>query len=94
MNVITINKEVFDQIIKKIFLLSEQVNEMKNKYEDKGMGKYLNSSDVCRILHIGSRTLQTYRETGKIGFTQIGKKIYYRSVDINRFIERNKVQFQ
>lgn len=93
MEIITMNKEVFDLIIKRILLLSKQVNEMKSKYGDKAMSKYLNSSDVCDILHIKSRTLQTYRETGKIGFTQIGRKIYYRCIDISRFIENNRINF-
>lgn len=40
--------------------------------------KYLTNREVCQLLHISSRTLQNWRDTGKIPFIQIKGKILYK----------------
>ena len=39
--------------------------------------EWLHNGDVCRLLNISKRTLQHYRDTGVLPFTQIGHKCYY-----------------
>lgn len=41
--------------------------------------KFLSNRDVCRMLHISSRTLQ---DTGKIPFIQIKGKVLYKQSNI------------
>ena len=43
---------------------------------------WLHNGDVCRLLNISKRTLQHYRDTGVLPFTQIGHKCYYRREDV------------
>ena len=43
----------------------------KSKHTD-----WLHNGDVCRLLNISKRTLQHYRDTGVLPFTQIGHKCY------------------
>ena len=38
---------------------------------------YLQGEDVCEMLHISKRTLQTLRDEGAIPYTTIGGKILY-----------------
>lgn len=40
--------------------------------------KYLTNREVCQLLRISSRTLQNWRDTGKIPFIQIKGKILYK----------------
>jgi hypothetical protein len=49
---------------------------------------WLNSDDVCKLLKISKRTLQTCRDTGTLPFSQIGHKCYYKSDDIEQFINQ------
>nr|WP_255561855.1 helix-turn-helix domain-containing protein [Dysgonomonas sp. Marseille-P4677] len=42
------------------------------------------------MLHISPRTLQTYRDTGRISFSRINHKIYYRVSDIEKFLQSGK----
>ena len=43
---------------------------------------WLHNGDVCRLLNINKRTLQHYRDTGMLPFTQIGHKCYYKREDV------------
>ena len=49
----------------------------KSKHTD-----WLHNGDVCRLLNISKRTLQHYRDTGVLPFTQIGHKCYYKGEDV------------
>lgn len=53
--------------------------------------EWWDNQDVCRLLGISLRTLQSYRDKGLLPYSQIGHKCYYKIEDIERFIEENKV---
>ena len=53
----------------------------KSKHTD-----WLHNGDVCRLLNISKRTLQHYRDTGILPFTQIGHKCYYRREDVEQLL--------
>ena len=44
--------------------------------------QWLDNEAVCKRLGISKRTLQSYRDTGKIPFSMIGHKCYYKQTDI------------
>ena len=48
--------------------------------------QWMDNEAVCRRLGISKRTLQTYRDTGKIPFSMIGHKCYYRENDITEIL--------
>lgn len=50
---------------------------------------YLTNRDVSEKLHISLRTLQDYRDTGKLPFIKLDGKILYKASDINRLLEEN-----
>ncbi len=60
---------------------------LKNRTPHLNGEKFLSNRDVCRMLHISSRTLQDWRDTGKIPFIQIKGKILYKQSNILEFIE-------
>ncbi len=43
---------------------------------------WVSNEEVQRVLKIPMRTLQDWRDAGKIGFSQIGSKIYYRTGEL------------
>ena len=53
----------------------------KSKHTDR-----LHNGDVCRLLNISKRTLQHYRDTGVLPFTQIGHKCYYKREDVEALL--------
>ncbi|MCE8587500.1 helix-turn-helix domain-containing protein [Bacteroides fragilis] len=44
--------------------------------------KFLANREVCQLLRISPRTLQKWRDTGKIPFIRLKGKIMYRESDI------------
>lgn len=64
---------------------------MRNRTPHLNGEKFLSNRDICQQLHISSRTLQDWRDTGVIPFIQIRGKILYRQLDVLRLIERNIV---
>ena len=53
----------------------------KSKHTD-----WLHNGDVCKLLNISKRTLQHYRDTGILPFTQIGHKCYYKREDVEQLL--------
>ncbi|MDR1501244.1 MAG: helix-turn-helix domain-containing protein [Prevotella sp.] len=64
---------------------------MKNRTPHLNGEKFLSNRDICQQLHISSRTLQDWRDTGIIPFIQIRGKILYRESDVLILIEDNIV---
>ena len=49
--------------------------------------KYLTNREVCQLLRISSRTLQNWRDTGKIPFIKLKRKILYRESVVKKRLE-------
>ena len=47
---------------------------------------WLDNQQVCLLLNISKRTLQTLRGNGSLSYTQINHKIYYRAEDVRSFL--------
>lgn len=88
-NIGIIDLEVIDEIITKTQTITREIDVLKNKHDDKYLGRWMDAQDVCFTLNISPRTLQTYRDEGKIGYTQINRKIYYKSEDVDHFIRNS-----
>ena len=54
--------------------------------------KWLSSEEVCHLLLISKRTLQTYRDRGILPFAQVGRKIYYKASDIDEYLDRHYIK--
>ena len=46
----------------------------------------LDNEDVCRLLNNSKRTLKYYREYGKLEFSRVGNKCYYKISDVQELI--------
>lgn len=85
MEIIAIEKKTFILMKDKLKEVSHQVHELcgKNKRKD----EWMDNQDVCQLLKISKRTLQTYRDNGTLAYSQIGYKCYYKKADIEKLIE-------
>ena len=70
-------------------LLDTIQKTFKNRTPHLNGEKFLSNRDVCRMLHVSSRTLQNWRDTGRIRFIQIKGKILYKESDVLKWIEYN-----
>lgn len=54
--------------------------------------EWLHNGGVCKLLNISKRTLQHYRDTGVLPFSQIGHKCYNKRKDVGRLLETKSVK--
>ena len=52
----------------------------------------MDSQDVCLLLNVSKRTLQTYRDTKLLPYTSIGGKFFYRESDVAEYLESKTVK--
>lgn len=85
MEIISIHTEVLDSLIKNLKDLTEEVEQICRN-EDYTLQVWLDNQDVCEILNVSKRTLQSYRDTGRLAYSRMDRKIYYKPEDIEIFI--------
>lgn len=94
MSVKVITEEEYEVLLNKLEEISEFIKESTHKKEkvpDRSL-EWVTNKEFCEILNIASRTAQNYRDNGKMPFSQIGSKIYYKKSDIDKFLERHYVK--
>lgn len=79
--------DLFDLLIEKLNNLVDKASKIFSG-KDAILEKWLDNQEVCEILSISRRTLQILRDTGKLTFTMIDHKIYYRTKDVEAFINK------
>jgi len=87
MNAIIITKEEFDQILVKLDEIREGLHKQVNPSPIQE--RYLTNAEVCDLLKVSRRTLQRYRDEGRIAFSQVGATIRYKAADVERFLHDN-----
>ncbi|WP_084135294.1 helix-turn-helix domain-containing protein [Rikenella microfusus] len=50
----------------------------------------MDGQEVCLLLNISKRTLQSYRDNGTIGYSYIGRKCFYRADEIENMLGKNQ----
>ena len=55
---------------------------MASRGNDKRLDNWLDNQDVCQMLNISPRTLQTLRDNGTLAYSQINHKVYYKLKDV------------
>ena len=87
MGVIVIESRAFELMQERLERFVARIDELCNQNEEKGLKKWLDNQDVCQILNITKRTIQTYRDNGTLPYTMIGHKAYYKPEDVEQIIK-------
>ena len=92
MEVITIESQAFKDLQSKIGTIAKFVTAMQNKEEEKKPEDgWVDTYDVCTFLKVSAKTLQRLRASGKITFSRISGKIFYRISEIERLMNDNMI---
>lgn len=86
MEIVIIEKKAFEALLSGVGALTEKVSALHERCNDKRMSNWLDGENVCRLLHISPRTLQTLRDNRLIGFSQINRKFYYKPDEVERLL--------
>ena len=86
MEVISIERSTYEELLTNFNSFVSQMKAMAGRGTDKRLGEWLDNQDVCQILNISPRTLQTLRQNGTLAYSQIEHKTYYKPEDVERVI--------
>ena len=86
MEVISIERSTYEELLTSFNSFVTKMKEMASRGNDKGLGDWLDNQDVCQILNISPRTLQTLRDNGTLAYSQINRKVYYKPEDVERIL--------
>ena len=66
MEVISIERSTYEELLTSFNNFVNQMKAMAGRGTDKQLGEWLDNQDVCLILNISPRTLQTLRQNGTL----------------------------
>jgi hypothetical protein len=92
MEIISIEKKAFETMMARFEQLEDNVQTLCCQLGDKGLKNWYDNQEVCLMLRLSPRTLQTLRDNGTLPYTQINRKIYYRPEDVQNVIKNNIVK--
>lgn len=85
MKIIAIESNTFEQIKDHLMLFAKQIKKLC--VNDQPKDKWLDNQDACELLSISKRSLQYYRNCGKLSFSQINNKCYYKVADVEKLLK-------
>ena len=87
---ITRDNERIASFFKSLDRMLDGIENMVKSYRPTLNGeRYLTDREVSEKLNLSRRTLQDYRNEGRIPYCQLGGKILYRESDILRMLDEN-----
>ena len=90
MEIINIEARTFEAMMERFEAVVRKVDKLCGQHKSKELKEWLDNQDVCVILNISPRTLQTLRDSGKLAYTQINRKMYYKPEDVEKVINSLK----
>lgn len=90
MKIILVEEAAWEMLIGSFVDLAASVERLVGEepiHED-----WLDNGDVCQILNVSKRTLQSYRDQGLIPYSMLAHKVYYRKQDVEVFLSKYRVE--
>lgn len=88
MEIVAIEGKAFEQLKQRFDDFTRQVETLCGN--GRNTEKWMNNAEVCGLLQISQRTLQSYRDDGTLPYSQIGRKCYYKTSDVEALLNQAK----
>ena len=85
MESIIITKDQFSDLMSKLDTIQSQLNSKNDPKKE----TFLDNQEFLLLMKISKRTAQTWRDEGKISFSQVGSKIYYKLSDVEKLLQEH-----
>jgi len=90
MEVLVIEKEVFQEAFDELSALTDNLQQFISAYPiGKEKEKWLDAQEVCQLLGINKRTLQNYKDQKLLSFSCIHRKNYFKRSDVEQLLTSN-----
>ena len=90
MEIVIIEKEAFEAFMSEVSALTEKVDRLCARGAERRLKKWMDGEDVCRLLRFSPKTLQGMRDRGIVACSQVGRKFYYRTEDVERLLSEKR----
>ncbi len=85
MEAVILSKDQYTEIIEKLDELVKCINAKNEPKKD----TFLDNQEFLLLMKISKRTAQTWRDEGRISFSQVGNKIYYKLSDVEKLLQEH-----
>ena len=85
MEAIIFTKDQFTDLMSKLDAIQSQISIKADPKKE----TFLDNQEFLLHLKISKRTAQTWRDEGKISFSQVGNKIYNKLSDVEKLMQEN-----
>ena len=93
MDIVAIERFSFDSFRKKLEQIISLVDNTSLHSFDMCIEKeWIEGRTLAASLNIPLRTLQSLRESGKLSFSTVGKKIYYKIAEVQKLLDLGRIK--
>ena len=85
MEAIILSAQQYKELVNRLDILNKKLEEKQKSPND----TFLDNQEFLQLMNISKRTAQSWRDEGKVSFSQIGSKIYYRMSDVQKLLDKN-----
>lgn len=88
MDIVAIERDSFDSFRKKLEQIASLADGCLSPSDNMCIeNEWIDGKTLATSLHISLRSLQTLRERGKLSFSTIGKKAYYKVAEVQKLLD-------
>lgn len=93
MDIVAIERASFDSFRKKVEQIISLVDNGSLSSSDMCIEKeWIEGRTLAASLHISLRSLQTLRERGKLSFSTVGKKVFYKVAEVQKLLDSGRIK--
>jgi hypothetical protein len=85
MEAVILSKEQFSNLQNTLEELKVKIDTISKKPQE----VFVDNQEFLFLMKISKRTAQTWRDEGKISFSQVGNKIYYKMADVEELLQKH-----
>lgn len=85
MEAIILSKDQYTELVARLDEIATRLNAKKEPKKD----TFLDNQEFLMLMKISKRTAQTWRDEGRISFSQVGNKIYYKLSDVEKLLQEH-----
>jgi hypothetical protein len=89
MNLITMESAVYDNLMARLDNFEAVLKKTMRTASYPLSERWLTTETLCTIFDCSKRTLQMYRDEHMLPFSQIKHRMYYRAIDVEKFLNEN-----
>jgi 3-methyladenine DNA glycosylase Tag len=85
MEAVILTSEQYKELVVRL----DKLNSTLESNQKPPQETFLDNQEFIQLMNISKRTAQSWRDEGKVSFSQIGSKIYYRMSDVQKLLDKN-----